>query len=278
MAGLSHKCRIDERWGVLYLEHAQLCCEQSAVVCKRKSETTVLPAERLCAVQLGPGVSITDSAVRALADQGCLLCWTGREGGRMHAHGAGPKSSERLLHQVGLYSVPTSRLGVARRLLERRLGRSLSNRAGLDVLRGVEGRWVRELYQAQSQRTGVEWEGRQDDAWDECDAVNRALSVANAFLYALCHSAILAAGYSPAVGFLHTGDMRSFVYDMADLYKPETAIPLAFDMAAAGEDNVEKRTRGACPAVFHGAKLPQRIIPDIEEVLNLACDDCPQCA
>ena len=46
---------------------------------------------------------------------------------------------------------------------------------------------------------------------------NRCLSAATACLHGLTEAAVLAAGYAPAIGFLHTGKPLSFVYDIADL-------------------------------------------------------------
>jgi CRISPR-associated protein Cas1 len=97
--------------------------------------------------------------------------------------------------------------------------------------------------------------------------VNRALSSANSCLYGVCHAAIVSAGYSPALGFIHTGKQLSFVYDIADLYKTEITIPLAFEVVAEGETDLEGRVRRACRDEFHGRRLLSRIVPDLERAL-----------
>ena len=62
--------------------------------------------------------------------------------------------------------------------------------------------------------------------------MNQALSAGNACLYGLAHAVITALGCSPGLGFIHVGHECSFVYDVADLYKAEITIPIAFEMAA----------------------------------------------
>src|SRR5262249_49493667 len=141
----------------------------------------------------------------------------------------------------------------------------------LRQIRGKEGIRVREAYAKAGRATGIKWSGRayQRDQWSAADPVNRALSAANSCLYGICHAAIVSAGYSPALGFIHTGKMLSFVYDIADLYKADTTIPLAFHTVAEGETNLESRIRRACRDMFQSERLLQRIIPDIERSLDI---------
>src|SRR5207248_11211925 len=136
-------------------------------------------------------------------------------------------------------------------------------------IRGMEGIRVREAYANASRESGVEWHGRsyRRESWGAADPVNRALSCANSCLYGVCHAAIVAAGYSPALGFIHTGKMLSFVYDIADLYKTEVTIPLAFHTVAADGNHVESRVRRECRDTFYATRLLQRIVPDIEQAL-----------
>src|SRR5262249_24691022 len=118
------------------------------------------------------------------------------------------------------------------------------------------------------------WEGRtydQDD-WFRATAANRALSAANACLYGVCHAAIVSAGYSAALGFIHTGKLLSFVYDVADFYKTEVSVPVAFRLPATLPKGLEQAVRQECRKAFHAAKLMDRIIPDIVEVLGVADD------
>jgi CRISPR-associated protein Cas1 len=130
---------------------------------------------------------------------------------------------------------------------------------------------VRQAYAQASKQYGVAWHGRNYDRsnWQKGDPVNRALSAANALLNGLCHAAIVSGGYSPAIGFIHTGKQLSFVYDIADLYKVEFTIPLAFQAVAESAEKVESRVRRLCREKFRAAKLLHRILPDIEALLDI---------
>jgi CRISPR-associated protein Cas1 len=144
----------------------------------------------------------------------------------------------------------------------------------VEQLRGMEGVRVREAYARASQDTGVEWSGRSYDRsdWRSADPVNRALSCANSCLYGLCHAAILSTGYSPALGFIHTGKQLSFVYDIADLYKVEVTIPLAFRVARENPPELERTVRLQCRDRFRESRLLQRIVPDIQKALGVRED------
>ena len=154
----------------------------------------------------------------------------------------------------------------------------LNHNLNIAQIRSKEGHRVRREYERIAKEVGVNWQGRaynQDD-WKQADPLNRALSAANACLYGICHAAILSAGYSPAIGFVHTGNMLSFVFDIADLYKTEVAVPTAFETVKHSELDVERRTRIACRDAFYESKLMSRILPDIAEVLD-ARDDLGEC-
>jgi CRISPR-associated protein Cas1 len=179
------------------------------------------------------------------------------------------RSARHLLVQARLVCDPAQRLRVVRRMYQMRFPEPLDEGLNLRQIRGREGIRVREAYARASRRTGVRWAGREyrRDRWDVADPINRALSVANSCLYGVCHAAIVSAGYSPALGFIHTGKQLSFVYDIADLYKADVTIPLAFETVAAGETDLEGRVRRACRDAFHASHLLERIVPDIDRTL-----------
>ncbi len=133
---------------------------------------------------------------------------------------------------------------------------------------------IRTVYKNMADQYNIEWHGRNYDPkhWNHGDPVNRALSVANAALYGICHAAILSAGFSPAMGFIHSGKMLSFVYDIADLYKTEITIPIAFEIGAQNPPKLERFVRLACRDKFHDMKIMKRIIPNIMEVLGVDSD------
>ncbi|HWQ33231.1 MAG TPA: type I-E CRISPR-associated endonuclease Cas1e [Blastocatellia bacterium] len=268
--------KVRDSWSCLYVEHKKIDQEAKAIALHDKAGKVAVPCASLTALLLGPGTSITHAAIRALADNGCLVMWTGEGSVRFYAQGMGEtRSAARLLHQARLVSDPQLRLRVVRQLYEMRFPESLDPELTLQQIRGREGIRVREAYARASRETGVKWSGRsyKRDNWFSADPVNRALSAANSCLYGVCHAAIVAAGYSPALGFIHTGKMLSFVYDIADLYKVELTVPLAFEMTAASTESLESRVRKACRDSFHENRLLQRIIPDIEKALTCGDDD-----
>jgi CRISPR-associated protein Cas1 len=183
------------------------------------------------------------------------------------------RSSRHLQHQAAMVSDEESRLAVVRRMYEMRFDTELPPHLTLQQIRGKEGARVRDAYAEMAQLTGVPWTGRDYERGNFATAspVNRALSVANACLYGVCHAAIVAAGYSPGLGFIHTGKMLSFVYDIADLYKTDFSLPAAFlaasDPGAPGK-TLEARVRHACRNAFRATRVLSRIIPDIQYALG----------
>jgi CRISPR-associated protein Cas1 len=160
-------------------------------------------------------------------------------------------------------------------MYEKRFGHALDPQLSIEQIRGMEGVRVRTSYANASRKYGVAWHGRNYDRsnWDNSDPVNRALSAANALMNGICHAAIVSGGYSTALGFLHTGKQLSFVYDIADLYKAQYTVPIAFQTIAEGPQEVEKRARQTCREVFRNEKLLQHILPDIDELLGVNPED-----
>ena len=162
-----------------------------------------------------------------------------------------------------------ARIRVVRKMYSLRFGEEAPQRRSVDQLRGIEGARVRALYQLLANKFGVSWKGRRYDPkdWEKGDLPNRCLSAATACLYGITEAAILAAGYAPAIGFLHTGKPLSFVYDIADIFKFETVVPVAFKIAAQNPPIVERAVRLACRDSFRRTRILKRIIPSIEQVL-----------
>jgi CRISPR-associated protein Cas1 len=274
MSGQHVLPKFEDRWSYLYLEQGRLERDESSLTFVGVGGAVQVPINQLGLLLLGPGATVTHAAMKALTDNRSLICWTGEAGARLYAHGDhGARSSRRLLRQAQLFCDEEARLQVVRRMYQKRFPEKLSPEHSLEQIRGMEGARVRAAYQETSRLYGVPWEKRSYDPgeWDHADPVNRALSTANALLYGVCHAAILAAGYSPAIGFVHTGKMLSFVYDIADLYKTETTVPAAFE-AAQRTGDVERRVRIICRDLFHQKKILERTLPDIAEVLNAGDD------
>jgi len=259
----------------LYLEHCKIEQKYKAVEAIDKLGRTLIPAAALAVLMLGPGTSITHEAVKSLTDNGCTILWTGEEGVRMYAQGLGEtRRGYHLLRQAELVANPVTRLEVALRMYEFRFGKKLDPTLTLEQIRGHEGARVRAAYVRASQTYGVPWHGRKYDRknWRAGDPVNRALSAANACLNGIAHAAIVSAGYSPGLGFIHTGKQLSFVFDIADLYKTELTVPIAFYVTSQSTYNLETRVRHACRNAFREAQLLARIVDDIERILDCSRD------
>ncbi len=266
--------KFQDRWSNLYLERGKLDVSAGSLSFSQVDGRLPLPIDQIAIIMLGPGCSVTHAAMKILAENNCLLSFCGEDSTRLYAHGTGgTHSSHRLLHQARLYANKKQRLAVARRMYQKRFPEILSEDTPIAVLRGKEGYRVREAYEENAKIWSVPWNGRNYDykRWGDGDPVNRALSIAASCLYGVCHAAILSSGYSPAIGFIHTGKMLSFVYDIADLYRTDIIFPIAFE-AAQKTSEIESRVRQLCREVFREHKLMQKILPDIAEVLD-ASDD-----
>lgn len=229
-----------------------------------------IPVGSVACIMLEPGTRVSHAAIKLAAVTGTLLIWVGEAGVRLYASGQpGGARSDKLLYQANLALDPDLRLKVVRKMFELRFGEPAPERRSVDQLRGIEGARVRKIYQLMAKQYGVPWKGRRYDPkeWDKSDIVNQCLSAATACLYGVTEAAILAAGYAPAVGFVHSGKPLSFVYDIADLFKFDTVVPAAFRIAATRPAAPDRAVRIACRDIFRQTKLLKRIIPTIEEVL-----------
>jgi CRISPR-associated protein Cas1 len=257
----------------LYVEHAVIDRKDSAVETIQKDGRTMIPAAALCVLMLGPGTNITHAAVKVLAENGCTILWTGEDLTRFYAQGLGEtRKAYHLLRQAELSSIPEKRIRVVLEMYRMRFEEDLDPSFSLEEIRGYEGVRVRKAYAAASSQYGVAWNGRNYDrgSWTKADPVNRALSAANALLNGVCHAAIVSGGYSPALGFVHTGKQLSFVYDIADLYKVDLTVPLAFQAAAEDPYRVERKVRMACREKFRETKLLERILTDIDHLMGVS--------
>ncbi|MDR7556559.1 MAG: type I-E CRISPR-associated endonuclease Cas1e [Armatimonadota bacterium] len=255
----------------LYVEHAVIEQEAKGIALYEEQGVTLVPVAALGVLALGPGTRITHAAIRALAENGCTVLWVGEDFARFYACGVGEtRSASRLLRQARAWADPASHLEVVKRLYRFRFTTPLPDDLGLAQLRGLEGARVRSYYESWSHRTGVPWSGRHYDRgrWATADPINRALSAGAAFLYGLCHAAVVSAGYSPALGFIHVGKQLSFIYDVADLYKTELLVPAAFTTVAESPDDVESRIRRVLRERIREVRLLERAVDDLHRLFE----------
>lgn len=263
--------KMRDRFSYLYVEHARIDKEDQAIAIHDAMGLTPVPCAGLSLLMLGPGVSITHAAVMTLADCGCLVAWTGEAGVRFYAAGTGTtRSAVNLLRQATAWADAGEHLRIVRQMYQMRFPEWLDPKLTLEQIRGKEGVRVRDTYARLSREFNIPMQGRdyQRKSWTRTDPVNRAISVANSCLYGVCHAAVVAAGYSSALGFVHTGKQLSFVYDVADLYKMETSVPAAFEATAQGIEKLDRRTRIACRDLFHAQGLLKRIVSDIHSLFD----------
>lgn len=245
-ANLRSLARYSDSLSQVYLQHAVIEQEGHSIAAFTPEGRITLPAANLSCVILGPGTRITHAAIKVLADCGVLVAWTGAEGLSFYACGQSKtRLSNGIEHQARHWASPDLHLLVVRRMYQTRFAEALPAHLTIEQIRGKEGVRVRDTYQRLAKEYGVAWKGRNYDrgSWAEADPINRALSAANAALYAIVLAGLHSLGYSPALGFIHTGKQLSFVYDVADLVKTETSIPAAFEAATKGGDKVESRAR-----------------------------------
>lgn len=271
---------IKDRVSMIFLEYGQLDVKDGAfVLIDKNGVRTHIPVGSVACIMLEPGTRISHMAVRLASEVGTLLVWVGEAGVRLYASGQpGGARSDRLLYQAKLALDDDLRLKVVRMMYELRFGEAPPLKRSVQQLRGIEGARVKKTYELMAKQYGVKWNGRRYDPkdWEKGDVINQCISAATSCLYGITEAAILAAGYAPAVGFIHTGKPQSFVYDIADIYKFETVIPIAFKIASQHPSQPDRQVRIACRDVFREKKILGRLIPLIEEVLSAGKIDPPE--
>lgn len=265
---------VKERNSILFVERCRVDVRDGAfVMIDKEGVRTHVPVGGTACLLLEPGVRLSHAAAALAARVGTLLVWVGEGGVRLYSAGQpGGARSDKLLYQASLALDETLRLKVVRKMFELRFGEEPPARRSVDQLRGIEGARVKKTYQLLAQKHGIVWKGRRYDQenWNAADIPNRCLSAATACLYGVTEAAVLAAGYAPAIGFVHTGKPLSFVYDIADIVKFDTVVPAAFRIAAAEPRDPERKVRHACRDAFRESRLLDKLIPMINQVLDAA--------
>lgn len=260
-----------DRLSIIFVEKGNLDVLDGAfVVVDKNGVRTHIPVGGVACLMLEPGTRVSHAAVTLASRVGCLLVWIGDGGVRLYASGQpGGARADRLLYQARLALDDQTRLKVVRKMYALRFKEEPPAKRSIEQLRGIEGVRVRKMYELLARQYKVNWKSRNYDhtQWESGDTPNRCLSSATACLYGICEAAILAAGYAPAVGFIHTGKPQSFVYDIADIFKFDTVVPVAFRIAARKPQSPEREVRIACRDAFRESKLLRRVIPTIEQVL-----------
>lgn len=263
--------RIGERLSFVYLERCTVHRDSNAITAEDADGVTHIPSATIGTLLLGPGTRVTHQAMVLLGESGAGVVWVGEHGVRYYAGGRALTRSSGLVEaQATAWANRRTRLDVARAMYRLRFpGEDTAGRTRQDLL-GLEGRRVRDCYQRESRRTGVPWRRREfnRDDFSSGDAPNQAITAAAQCMYGVSHSVVAALGCSPGLGFVHSGHERSFVMDVADFYRTEIAVPVAFDAAAEGEEDVATRTRRMLRDRINRVELLDRCVRDIKNLLG----------
>lgn len=267
--------RMSDRISFLYAERCVVNRDGNSLTITDQRGVAYVPATQLAALLLGPGTKITYAAMALLGDAGVTTLWVGERGVRYYAHGRPPAKSSRMAEiHAQVICNQRKRLDCARRMYALRFPGEDVSRLAMSQLRGREGARMKRIYAAEAERTGVYWNRRSYDPndFDSSDPINQALTAGSAALYGVAHAVIAALGFVPALGVVHTGTDRSFVYDVADLYKAEISIPAAFDAVAAqqGSPSIEVRRRVRDQVVSH--RLMPRMVRDLKALFDVPDD------
>jgi CRISPR-associated protein Cas1 len=265
--------QVKDKYPFLYLERGRLEIDDSSIKwIDADGHVVPLPVATLNTLLLGPGTSITHEAVKVAAAANCSVCWVGEDSLLFYAAGHLPTADTRnLRHQMAQAADPEASLAVARRMFARRFPDADLEDKSLKEMMGMEGHRVRSLYQQKAEHYGVGWKGRTftPGRFELSDVTNQVLTSCNAALYGILCSAVHGMGYSPHIGFIHSGSPLPFIYDLADLYKEELCIDLAFALTRelAGRYNKHKVS-----AVFRerviAMNLLARVAEDIPQILG----------
>lgn len=263
--------QIRDRLTFLYLEHCTLGRQDGAITVTDEKGVVHIPAAGISVLLLGPGTRVTHRAMELMGDTGVGAVWVGEHGVRYYAHGRPLTSHTRLLlRQAELVSNSRKHLAVVRKMYQLRFPEEDVSHLTMQQLRGREGSRVRSAYRKASKESGVPWNGRlyRPDDFAAGDAVNQALSAGNVCLYGLAHAVITALGCSPGLGFVHVGHDCSFVYDIADLYKAEVTIPIAFEIAAQAPEDISSAVRHRVRDAMVEHHILERMVHDIRWLLG----------
>ncbi|MCK4547403.1 MAG: type I-E CRISPR-associated endonuclease Cas1 [Candidatus Eisenbacteria sp.] len=261
-----------ERWTPLYLEHGRLEVDDASVKWIGADRTVLrIPVATVSVLMLGPGTTVTHAAIKTCAECNTPICWIGEEGMRFYACGvSATHDNSNARRHAELHANRTKRMQIARRMFAKRFPESVVAEKKIDELRGMEGRRVKALYQEMGARYGVTWKGRNynPDRWDLADNINRAVSATNAALYALTTAVVCSMGYLPTLGFIHSAGTLPFVFDMADIYKPETTLEAAFHAISVNPEATEKDALTLLKAKIEEKHILRRLPADIKELLS----------
>lgn len=275
MLNFKELVRLSDSITYLYAEKCHIEQDNLAIKLVYLDKEVPVPCAGLTVLMLGPGTTITHAAIVNLTKCGCLVVWIGENLRKFYAYGFGEThSAKNILKQAKACMDDNLHLEVAKRLYLMRF-KDLDldkEEVTIEKLRGLEGVRMRTYYQQCSKIYGVPWNGRKFDRnnYDKMDTVNKCLTYCNQLLYSIVTSAIITLGYNTSLGFIHVGNINSFVYDVADLYKTSISIPVSFEIASKKKKDkyldIEKECRILCRQYFSKLNILKLICEDIDNL------------
>ncbi len=265
--------QVKDKYPFIYLERGRLEIDDSSIKwIDAEANVVPLPVATLNTILLGPGTTVTHEAIKVAAAANCSICWVGEDSLLFYAAGFLPTADTRnLRQQIELAADGEKSLEVAKKMFARRFPDAELKDKTLQQMMGMEGHRVRAMYQAKAQEYQVGWKGRQfvPGKFEVSDITNQVLTACNAALYGILCSAVHSMGYSPHIGFIHSGSPLPFVYDLADLYKEHLCIDLAFSLTRdlAGRYNKHKVSAAFRSRVIEMDLLAQ-VALDIPDLLG----------
>lgn len=240
--------RLQDRCSFVYLERCVINVSGGAIIALREGQRISIPSCSIAAVIIGPGVNITTDAIRLLAQGSTPIVLMSNDETRFYAYGRSMNSSSKwLIKQAKIVSQEHLRLGAAKTMYGWRFDDDVSS-LNMAQMRSLEGRRMRDLYKDLAEKHGFTWKGRNAelDSQSEDDRVNYALTIGNQILYAVHLAIVLGIGLAPGLGIIHNGRDNSFIFDISDLYKAKTSIPIAFDVGtddSINRDDIDSKVR-----------------------------------
>jgi CRISPR-associated protein Cas1 len=269
-----------DRHGLVWLGRGQVYVEAGTLRFRTKSYSELvagdyaLPFQMISCLVLQPGTSISHDALRLLARHGTGVVFVGEDGVRFYASlPAGPDTSARARRQAMAWGEPGERTRIVRQMYAWRLGEALEV-TDLNALRGIEGARMKETYRRIAQQFGIEWGGRRYDrsAPEAADLANQAINHAASAVEGAALTAVAASGAIPQLGFIHEDSGNAFALDIADLFRDDVLLPIAFGAArkllGSQDEPIERAVRQVAGEAFRRDRVVSRMIDRIKELFD----------
>lgn len=226
--------QVNTRYPFVYLEHGRLEIDDRSVkFINADGEVISIPCGMINCILLGPGTSITHDAIKILSEYNCNVFWTGENGLKFYSCGISPTADSKNMRMQMQYACDKKKsLEIARKMFTKRFPNDDVSSKTLEQLKGMEGVRVKNLYALYADKYKVLWNFRNANltSFDDASITNKWITMFNQFLYSILCSATISLGFSPHIGFVHSGSPLPFIYDMADLYKEQLCIEPAFKL------------------------------------------------